>query len=168
MAVMIVRTEREKVFVVFYEIGSVATIVYSLLTTLLSIPNYEDDAVERNLKHALLNISADMATLVGAIGSMGILWYQWRKSKKEEWVVCTVSLAVGLLGLLSSIGSEDSMKEGLLGGIKQWWVGLICWIVGTLCFSYLEVRGVMQRRKIRREREQEGRGVELAVLTRGG
>ena len=100
--------------------------------------------------------------------SIGILCYQRRKSQKEEWVVSSVSFAVGLLGLLSSIGSEDSMKEGLLGGIMQWWVGLICWVAGTLCFSYLEVRGVMQRRKIRREWDGEGGGVALAVLTRGG
>ena len=69
-----------------YRIMALLTIAYSLITTFMSIPNYAGDDKERNLKHALLNISADIAALSQCVACcFGVLRYR-RSMKDPTWV----------------------------------------------------------------------------------
>jgi hypothetical protein len=56
---------------------------------------------------------------------------------------------LGLLGLLSSVGSVEGVKDSGLGIINMWWVGGICWVVGTVIFFYVEIKIEIERRKRR-------------------
>jgi len=106
-----------------YRIMAILTITYSLITTFMSIPNYAGDDNERNLKHALLNISADIATLSQCVACcFGVLRY-CRSMKVYDYVTCVIGLIAGVLGLLSSIGSQSEQVNRVLGNIRYGWVG---------------------------------------------
>ena len=103
------------------------TIVYSLVTTAMSIPDYNSDAKQRNLKHALLNVSADIATLFSCLASLVVLLQQIKKARCVDYITTLGTLGAGILGPLSSIGSEEDYLGGPLGYIRFWWIGFLCW-----------------------------------------
>jgi hypothetical protein len=72
----------------------------------LSIPAYHDDAVQRNLKHALLNISSDIPTIISALTSLLMVLIKRRTS------------IIG--GLCSLHGRTSSSTSGIT---LEHWVG---------------------------------------------
>lgn len=119
---------------------------------MMSVPDYHSDQQERNLKHALLNISADIATLITNLSSLVILLRYRNRMACVEYATTLVGLGAAIFGLLSSVGSEESSIDGPLGSIRSCWIGLGCWIAGTAIFVYGEV-AILHQRKQRRQRE---------------
>ena len=85
-----------------------------------------------------------------------------RQSKtKIDWSLSVLNCIAAAIGLLSSVGSADRVKEGALGVISGWYVGGVCWAVGTSIFVYEEWKIERIRKKeIRRGavRQVEGGG----------
>lgn len=74
----------------------------------MSVPSYEGDEEERNLKHALLNISADIATVVTTTVSVAVSSIYWKRIARVQHVTKRGAFGAAVFGLLSSVGSETA------------------------------------------------------------
>ena len=74
------RTKSDSRIRLLDDINDQSQILYSCVTTLICLTNYDSDSEDRNLKHALLNISADILTLLTSLASLLVLLIHRRRT----------------------------------------------------------------------------------------
>jgi len=127
-----------------YKIASIVVITISFAFTVASVV-FQDEAitVKGNIWGNHANVAVDVVTVFGIIGCVGggKAKYGFKGTKEviKVWMILGVAGAAAIVGVLSSGGSIYPYSDNPLSGMRYWYFGFICWVVGVYVHSWDQI-----------------------------